>query len=152
LLIQERKSNEELKKLLELEKSRVEKLDQELAQSNETICSLKSSIDALQGQHDVLQKTHQDLEVQFDALWSSTSNTSSNLKALKASTRKRCERCNNLDINALCAQGQHSNIEQVLVESCDETIGKENDHLKTEVKKLELEVNKLKKKTKVQPP
>jgi hypothetical protein len=32
----------------------------------------------------------------------------------------------------------------VLVESCDEAIGKENDHLKREVKKLELEVNKLK--------
>jgi hypothetical protein len=38
----------------------------------------------------------------------------------------------------------------VLVESCDESIGKENDHLKREIKKLELEVNKLKKQTKVQ--
>jgi hypothetical protein len=53
LLVQERKSNKKLKKLLALEKSKVEKLDQELAQSNETTCSLKSSIDALQGQHDV---------------------------------------------------------------------------------------------------
>jgi hypothetical protein len=33
----------------------------------------------------------------------------------------------------------------VLVESCDEPIGKENDHLKSEIKRLELEVNKLKK-------
>jgi hypothetical protein len=40
----------------------------------------------------------------------------------------------------------------VLVETCDDAIGKENDHLKREVKKLELEVNKLKKQTKVQPP
>jgi hypothetical protein len=40
----------------------------------------------------------------------------------------------------------------VLVESCDETIGKENDHLKGEVKRLEFEVSKLKKKTKVHPP
>jgi hypothetical protein len=47
LLVQERKGNEELKKLLALEKSKVEKLDQELAQSNETTCSLKSSIGAL---------------------------------------------------------------------------------------------------------
>jgi hypothetical protein len=31
------------------------------------------------------------------------------------------------------------------VETCDEVIGQENDHLKREVKKLELEVNKLKK-------
>jgi hypothetical protein len=37
----------------------------------------------------------------------------------------------------------------VLIESCDEEIGKENDHLKREVKRLEFEVNKLKKQTKV---
>jgi hypothetical protein len=148
LLIQERKSNEELKKLLALKKSKIEKLDQELAQSKETICSLKSSIGAIQGQQDVLQKTHQDLEVQFDTLWSSTSNTSSDPEDPKASTSKGCY---NLDINALCAQSQHSNIKQVLIEYCDEAICKENDHLKREVKKLELEVNKLKKQIKVQP-
>jgi hypothetical protein len=40
----------------------------------------------------------------------------------------------------------------VLVESCNEAIRKENDHLKREVKKLDLQVNKLKKQAKVQPP
>jgi cell division protein FtsB len=40
----------------------------------------------------------------------------------------------------------------VLVESCGEAIGKENDYLKREVKRLEFEVNKLKKQTKLQPP
>jgi hypothetical protein len=40
----------------------------------------------------------------------------------------------------------------VLVESCDGAIGKENGHLKIEVKRHEFEVNKLKKQTKVQPP
>jgi hypothetical protein len=103
----------------------VEKLDQELAQSKETTCSLKSSIGALQGQHDVLLKTHQDLEVQFDALWSSTSKTSTNDKASTS---------------------------QVSVEPCNEQVAQENDHLKREVKKLELEVNKFKKQAKVQPP
>jgi hypothetical protein len=78
LLVQERKISEELKKLLALEKCKVEKLDQELAKSKKTTCSLKSSIGAFQGQHDILLKTHQDLEVQFDALWSSTSKTSTN--------------------------------------------------------------------------
>jgi hypothetical protein len=39
----------------------------------------------------------------------------------------------------------------VLVDSCDEAIGKENDHLKREVKRLEF-VDKLNKQTKVQPP
>jgi cell division protein FtsB len=37
-------------------------------------------------------------------------------------------------------------------ETCDEQITQENDHLKREVKKLELQVNKLKKQAKVQPP
>jgi hypothetical protein len=68
LLVKERKSNEEPKKLLALKKSKVEKLDHELAQSKETTCSLNSPIGALQYQHDVLQNIHQDLEVQFDAL------------------------------------------------------------------------------------
>jgi hypothetical protein len=63
LLIQERKISEELKKLLALEKGKVKKLDQELAKSKETTCSLKSAIGAIQGQHDILLKTHQDVEL-----------------------------------------------------------------------------------------
>jgi hypothetical protein len=63
LFVQERKISEELKNLLALEKGKVAKLNQELAKSNETICSLKSSISALQCQHDILLKTHQDLKV-----------------------------------------------------------------------------------------
>jgi hypothetical protein len=54
LLVKEIKSNEELMKLLTLEEGKVEKVDQELAQSKETTCSLKNSIGALQGQYDVL--------------------------------------------------------------------------------------------------
>jgi hypothetical protein len=103
----------------------MEKFDQELAQSKETIYSLKSSIGVLQGQHDVLLKTHQDPEVQFYVLWSSTSKTSTNDKVSTS---------------------------QVSVETYDEHIAQENDHLKREVKKLELEVSKLKKQPKVQHP
>jgi hypothetical protein len=125
LLVQERKNSEELKKHLALEKCQVEKFDQELAKNKEITCSLKSSIGALQDQHNVLIKTHQDLEVQFGALWSSTSKTSTNDKA---------------------------SISQVSMETCDDLIAQENDHLKREVKKLELEVNKLKKQAKVQAP
>jgi cell division protein FtsB len=123
LFVQERKISEELKKLLALEKSKVEKFDQELTKSNETTCSLKSSTGALQGQHDIFLKTHQDLEVQFGTLWSSTSKNSTNNKASTS---------------------------QVSVETCDHQIAHENDHLKREVNKLELEVNKLKKQAKVQ--
>jgi hypothetical protein len=54
--------------LSNLENEKNEKLDQELAQSKETISSLKRSSGALQDSYDVLQKSHKDLEVQFDAL------------------------------------------------------------------------------------
>jgi hypothetical protein len=40
----------------------------------------------------------------------------------------------------------------VSVETCDDQIAQENVYLKREFKKLELEVNKLKKQAKVQPP
>jgi hypothetical protein len=70
----------------------VEKYNQELTQTRETICSLKSSIGALQGQHDALLKMHQDLELQFDALWSSSSKTSSGPNAPQAPTSKGCVR------------------------------------------------------------
>jgi hypothetical protein len=118
MLVQERKFSKELKKLLALEKSKVEKLDQELTKSKETTCNLKSSIGALQGQYDVLLKTYQDLGVQFDTLWSSTSKTLINDKASTS---------------------------QMSVETCDNLIAQENDHLKKDMKKLKLEVNKLKK-------
>jgi septal ring factor EnvC (AmiA/AmiB activator) len=118
LLIQERKISEEFKKLLALEKGKVEKLDQELTKSKETTCSLKSSIGVLQDQYDILLKIHQDLEVQFGALWSSTSKPSTNNK---------------------------TSTNQVSVKTYYDQIAQENDHLKREVKKIELEVNKLKK-------
>jgi hypothetical protein len=66
-----------------------------------------------------LQKTHKYLEVQFDALWSSTCKSSNNNEASTS---------------------------QVSVETCDEAIAQENDHLKLEVKRLEQMVSELVKK------
>jgi hypothetical protein len=106
-LEQERKSTCELKKLLKLEKEK----NKEFAQGKEIISSLKSSIDVLQDSYDVLQKTHKDLEVQFDAFWASTSKPSSTHETTKFSTSNGCERCYNIDIDALYAQIQHSNVE-----------------------------------------
>jgi hypothetical protein len=101
--------------------------------------------------YDVLQKTYKDLKMKFDALWSSTSKPSNTPETIKASTSNGCERCYNVYINALCAQSQNSNIEQVLVESCDKSIGKENDNLQLEVKRVEQKVNILEKQAKAQP-
>jgi hypothetical protein len=68
------------------------------------LSSLKSSSGALQGSYDVLQKTHKDIEVQFDALWASTPKFLSTPKTTKVSTSKGCKRCYNIDTDALCAQ------------------------------------------------
>jgi hypothetical protein len=124
LLIQEKESNQDLKKLFKLEKEKNEKLDEEHAQSNGTISSLKSSSGVLQDSYDVLQKTHKDLEVQFDALLSSTSKLSNNNEASTS---------------------------QVSMVTCDEAIAQENDQLKLEFKKLEKMVSELVKQAKVRP-
>jgi hypothetical protein len=87
--------------------------------------------------------------VQFDVLWASTPKLSSTPKTTKTSTSKGCERCYNIDIDALCAQSQHSNVEQVVVEFCDEAIC-DNDVLKLEVKMLEQKVKVLEKQVNVQ--
>jgi hypothetical protein len=151
LLEQERKNTSELKKLLKLEKEKNEELAQELAQGKKTISSLKSSSGSLQNTYDALHKTHKDLEVQFDALWASSPKPLSTPETIKASTSKGCERCYNVDIDTLCAPSQQPNVEQVVEESCDEAIGKENDPFKLEVKRLEQMVKLLEKQVKAQP-
>jgi hypothetical protein len=69
-----------------------------------------------------LQKTHKNLKVQFNALWSITSKPSDNIE---------------------------TSISQVSVETCDEAISQENDHLKLEVKRLDQMVSDLMKQAKV---
>jgi hypothetical protein len=101
LLVQQRNISEELKKLLSLKKGKVEKFDQELAQSKETTCNQKSFL--------------------------------SDPKAPKASTSKGCKRLYNIDINASC-----SNVEKMLLETCDETIAQENDYLREKSRSLNL--------------
>jgi transcriptional regulator with XRE-family HTH domain len=150
LLEQERKNTCELKRFLKLEKDKNEELAQKLAKAKETISNLEGSIGALQNSYDVLQKTHKDIEVQFDALWASTPKSSNTTKTTKVSTRIGCEICYNIDIDALYAKSQQQNVEQIVVESCNEAIGKENDALKLEVKRLEQKVRVLEKQVKAQ--
>jgi hypothetical protein len=53
--------------------------------------------------------------------------------------------------NACCSQSQQSSVEQIYVDSCNDLIAKENDLLKLEVKRLELEMIKLQGKALGQP-
>jgi hypothetical protein len=103
LLEQESKITCELKRLLKLEKDKNEEVAQKLTQGKETISSFKNSSGALPDSYDVLQKTHKDLEVQFNALWASTSKPSRTPETTKASPSNSCPRCYNIDIDALCA-------------------------------------------------
>jgi hypothetical protein len=89
--------------------------------------------------------------VQFDTLWTSTPKPSSTPETTKAYTSNGCERYYNIDIDALCAKSQYSNVEQVIIESCDKVIGKENDTLKLKIKMLEQKVKVLEKQVKTQP-
>jgi hypothetical protein len=89
--------------------------------------------------------------VQFDALWASTPKSSRIPETTKASTSNGCEKCYNVDIDALYAKSQQQNAEQIVVESSDEATGKENDALKLEVKRLEHKVKVLEKHVKAQP-
>jgi hypothetical protein len=78
-----KKPNAMIKGLMKQIGARDQLLEQqeELLVQERKINSLKSSIGALHGEHNVLLKAHQDLKVQFDALWSSTSKTSTNNEA-----------------------------------------------------------------------
>jgi hypothetical protein len=49
------------------------------------------------------------------------------------------------------SEASQSNIERILIESCDELIAKENDELKQEVEKIQIDLYVLKEKSKVQP-
>jgi hypothetical protein len=53
--------------------------------------------------------------------------------------------------NDCCSQSQQSSVEQIYVDSCDDLIAEENDLLKLEVKRLELEMIKLQGKALEQP-
>jgi transcriptional regulator with XRE-family HTH domain len=151
LLEQERKNTCELKRLLKLEKDKNEELAQEHVIGKETISSLEGSIGALQDSYDVLQRTHKNLTVQFDAFWASIPKSSSTPDTTKVSTSNGYIRCYNVDIDALYAKSQQQNVEKIVVESCDEAIGKENDALKLEVKRLKQKVRVLEKQVKAQP-
>lgn len=113
LLILEKERNLELEKLLACKKEEKEKLDQELAKSKETLTSLESSNVALKDKLSGLTKTHKDLEVQFDALWSSSSSNSKDASlSTKASTSNGCAKCFDIDIDAFATNEKKLKHEQ----------------------------------------
>jgi hypothetical protein len=102
---------------------------------------MQKDYEMLKCSHEDLQDVHVILQVSHEVMVTSVKHFQPHAQECTCSPNI----VNSICANACCSQSQHSNIEQVLVESCDEAIGKENDNLKLEVKRLEQKVNMLEK-------
>jgi hypothetical protein len=116
LLLEEKEKNQGLEASLVEEKLKVEKLNIELSLVkdsyerltkehslvNDSLASLKNEHSLAQESLTSLKEKYQTLELNYDTLWKSTSNTSKESGDSNASTSKGCKRCYNIDINA-CA-------------------------------------------------
>jgi hypothetical protein len=114
LLILEKERNLALEKALAEEKGKVEKLTIDLSLSNDSYvrmskeCALANdSLGQLKNSHSIFQESfsclevkYKDLEVNYGALWESTSSNPKAILYSNASTSEGCSRCYNVGINA----------------------------------------------------
>jgi hypothetical protein len=122
---------------------------------------LETQLAKLTSEHMALQASHKELEYSYEKLVDSYATLEiahevvlSSVKSIQPPSHT-CT-CSQAQINLSCAndclsQASQSRIENVLVESCDDLIAKENDKLKQEVEKLQKDLYVLKEKSKVQP-
>jgi hypothetical protein len=103
--------------------------------------------EVLKCSHDNLQDAHVMLQVSHEIMVTS-------VKHLQPTTQKCTYSLNSINFicaNVCCSQSQQLSVEQINVDSCDDLIVKENDLLKLEVKRLELEMVKMQEKALRQP-
>jgi hypothetical protein len=123
--------------------------------------NLKTQLEVLTSKHVKMQKDHEVLKCSHDNLQDEHAMLQVSHEVLVTSVRhfqpltQKCT-CSLNFINFICAndccsQSQQSSIEQIYVDSCDDLIAEENDLLKLEVKRLELEMMKLQGKALGQP-
>jgi hypothetical protein len=101
---------------------------------------LKCSHDNLQDAHVMLQVSHEVVVISVKHFQPPTQKCTCSLNSI-----------NFVCANVCCSQSQQSSVEQINIDSCDDLIAKENDLLKVEVKRLELEMVKLQEKALGQP-
>jgi hypothetical protein len=101
---------------------------------------LKCSHDNLQDEHTMLQVSHEVVVTSVRHLRPLTQKCTCSLNSI-----------NFVCANACCSQSQQSSVERIHVDSCDDLVAEENDLLKLEVKRLELEMIKLQGKALGQP-
>nr|AAX94887.1 retrotransposon protein, putative, Ty1-copia sub-class [Oryza sativa Japonica Group]ABA92936.1 retrotransposon protein, putative, Ty1-copia subclass [Oryza sativa Japonica Group] len=123
LLILEKKRNLALEESLAKECAKNEQLANELNLANGSLASLRDVNETLQEKFANLDKSHKDLEVQFDTLWNSTSQPNVVSNSSNPSTSNGCARWYNIDLNSYA-----TNIDDM------QALKKENERLGTLVK------------------
>ncbi|XP_066166983.1 uncharacterized protein [Oryza sativa Japonica Group] len=123
LLILENKRNLALEESLAKECAKNEQLANELNLANGSLASLRDVNETLQEKFASLDKSHKDLEVQFDTLWNSTSQPIVVSNSSNPSTSNGCARCYNIDLNSYA-----TNVDAM------QALKKENERLGTLVK------------------
>ncbi|KAK3127610.1 hypothetical protein QOZ80_7AG0575700 [Eleusine coracana subsp. coracana] len=122
---------------------------------------LKYDLEVLTSKHVTMQKDHEEHMCSHEALQDSHAMLQVAHEVVLTSVKfyqpltQNCT-CSQKSIeficaNSYCSQSQHSNVEQIVVESCDDFIAQENDQLKLEVKRLKDKVARLMGKVQVQP-
>ncbi|XP_066166773.1 uncharacterized protein [Oryza sativa Japonica Group] len=100
LLILEKKRNLALGESLAKECAKNEHLTNEFNLANGSLASIRNVNETLQEKFASLEKSHKDLEVQFDTLWNSTSQPNVVSNSSNPSTSNGCARCYNIDLNS----------------------------------------------------
>nr|CAH66640.1 OSIGBa0140A01.8 [Oryza sativa] len=123
LLILKKKRNLDLEESLTKEYAKNEQLANDLNLANGSLASLRDVNETLQEKFSCLDKSHKDLEVQFDTLWNSTSQPNVVSNSSNPSTSNGCVRCYNIYLNSYA-----TNIDAM------QALKKENERLGTLVK------------------
>jgi hypothetical protein len=108
----------------------------------------------MQKDHEMLKCSHKNLQDAYVMLQVSHKVVLTSVKHFQPPIQKCTCSLNSVNFicaNACCSQSQQSSVEQIYVESCDDFIAQENDQLKLEVRRLELEMIKLEGKALEQP-
>jgi hypothetical protein len=134
--------------------SYVDSLEKENANIKTHLEVLTSKHVKLQKDHEVLKCSHDNLQDEHAMLQVSHEVMVTSVRHFQPLTQKCICSLNSINFicaNTCCSQSQQSSVEQIHVDFCDDLIAEENDLLKLEVKKLELEMIKLQGKALGQP-
>jgi hypothetical protein len=132
----------------------VDPLEKENANLKTHLEVLTSKHVKMQKDHEVLKCSHDNLQDEHAMLQVSHEVVVTSVRHFQSLTQKCTCSLNSINFvcaNACCSQIQQSSVEQIHVDSCDDLIAQENDLLKLEVKRLELEMIKLQGKALMQP-